>query len=75
MMLGHQLGHDLDGTLEAEALAQPDIQFVGHRIELLLAVHRQVRALGQVLADQAVDVLGGAAFRLLPRCQAPPVSG
>jgi hypothetical protein len=32
-------------------------------IQFLLAMHRQVRAFGQVLADQAIDV------SLLPRCQ------
>ena len=61
-MLAHQLGHDLDGALETEALTWPDVQFVGNRIQLLLAVHRQIRALRQVLADQSVDVLVAAAL-------------
>src|SRR5690606_889982 len=51
------LGYDLDGALEAEALARSDVQFVGNRIQLLLAVFRQIRPLGQVLPDQSVDVL------------------
>ena len=61
-MLGHQLGHDLDGALETEALTRSDVQLVGNRIQLLLAAHRQIRALGQVLADQSVDVLIAAAL-------------
>lgn len=40
------------------------VEQVGDRIELLLAVDRQVRALGQVLKDQPVGVLARAA---LPR--------
>ncbi|MNG42166.1 hypothetical protein D3C84_1318500 [compost metagenome] len=53
-MLGHQLGHDLDGAFETETLARPDVQFVGNLTQLLLTVYREVHAHGQVLADQAV---------------------
>lgn len=62
MMLGHQFGHDLDGALEAEALAWPYVQFVGNRIQLLLAIYRQVRTLGQVLPDQSIDVFVATAL-------------
>ena len=62
MIRGHQLGHDLDGALEAEALTRPNVQFVGNSIQLLLAVYRQIRAFGKVLADQSVDVLVAAAL-------------
>lgn len=62
MLQRHYLCHDLNRAFPIEALARSDIQFVGNGIQLLLAVHRQVRALGQVLADQAVDVLVAAAL-------------
>ena len=62
MLQRHYLCHDLNRAFPIEALARSDVQFVGNGIQLLLAVHRQVRALGQVLADQAVDVLVAAAL-------------
>ena len=55
---------DADGRVEAVDGARAVVEQVGNRIELLLAVYREVRALGQVLAYQAVGVLAGAA---LPR--------
>ena len=60
----HHLTHDFDGTLEVEALTWTHVQLQRDGIQLFLAVYRQVRALGQVLADQAVDVFVTAA---LPR--------
>ena len=62
MLQRHYFCHDLNRAFPIEALARSDVQFVGNGIQLLLAVHRQVRALGRVLADQAVDVLVAAAL-------------
>ena len=55
---------DADGRVEAVDGARAVVEQVGNRIELLLAVHRQVCALGQELTDQPVGVLAGAT---LPR--------
>ena len=60
----HHLVHNLDRTLEVEALTGAHVQLQCDGIQFLLAMHRQVRALGQVLADQAIDVFVTAA---LPR--------
>ena len=59
----HHLVHNLDRTLEVEALTGAHVQLQCDGIQFLLAMHRQVRAFGQVLADQAIE------FSLLPRCQ------
>ena len=48
----------------AQALSGPVVDLIGNSVELLLAVAREIRALGQVLAHQAVGVLVGAT---LPR--------
>ena len=50
--------------LEGVRGARPGVQAVGDFVEMFLAVDAQVRAIGQVLAQQAVRVLAGAA---LPR--------
>lgn len=42
--------------------AWPRIQAVSNGIELFLAIDRQVRSLGQILTQQAVDILTGAAL-------------
>jgi len=55
MLLRHYLRHDFDRTFEAEAFARPDIQLIGNRIQLFLAVDRQALTFGQILADQAVE--------------------
>lgn len=62
MLLRHYFRQDFDRAFEVEAFARPDAQLIGNRIQMLLAVDRQVRAFGQVLADQAVDVLVTAAL-------------
>src|SRR5918994_4453860 len=62
--LVHQRGEHLVGGREAERLARPTVEPGGDRVELGLREHRQVGALGQVLAQQAVSVLVGPA---LPR--------
>src|SRR3990167_47873 len=53
---------DADGRVEAVDGARAGVEQVGDRIELLLAADREVRALGQELADQPVGVLAGAAL-------------
>ncbi len=61
--LGDPLQHglvDSDRWVEAVDGARAAVEPVGDRIELLLAVDRQVRTLGQVLAQQAVDILATA---------------
>lgn len=58
----HHLSHDFDRAFEIEALTGAHIQLQGDGIQLLLAVYRQVSPLGQVLADQAVDVFVTAAL-------------
>ena len=60
----HHLTHNFDGALEVEALTRAHVQLQCNSVEFFLAVYRQVRALGQVLADQAIDVFVTAA---LPR--------
>ena len=62
MLQRHYFCHDLNRAFPIEALARSDVQFVGNGIQLLLAVYRQIRAFGKVLADQSVDVLVAAAL-------------
>ncbi len=58
----HHLPHNFDGALEVEALTRSHVQLQRYGIQFLLAVYRQICALGQVLADQAVDVFVAAAL-------------
>ena len=58
----HHLAHDFDRALEIEAFTGAHIQLQGDGIQLLLTVYRQVSPLGQVLADQAVDVFVATAL-------------
>lgn len=60
----HQLGKRLNRAAPVQRLARAVVQQVSDRIERLLVMHRQVRALGQELAQQPVGVLAAA---LLPR--------
>jgi len=53
---------DNDGRVEPVDGARAFVEQVGNGIELFLAVHRKVRALGQELADQPVGVLARAAL-------------
>ena len=55
-------GEDDEWRLEAVRGAWPGVQAVGNSIELFLTIDAQVRSLGQVLAQQAVGVLSGAAL-------------
>jgi len=59
-----QLRIDFQGRGEVETFSWARIQPMGDGVQLALGIARQVRALGQVLAQQAIGVLVGAA---LPR--------
>lgn len=62
MERGQHRCEDLPGGVESMSWTWPTVQAVGNGIENDLAVHRQVRALGQVLAQQSVGVFTGAAL-------------
>ena len=64
MMHSYHLCHDFNRALPVEAFARANVHQVSDLIQLLLAVYRQICALGQELANQAVDVLVTAS---LPR--------
>jgi len=53
---------DDDRRVEAVDGTRAVVEQVGNRIELSLAVNRQVGAFGQVLADQSIGVLAGSAL-------------
>jgi hypothetical protein len=57
----HHLAHDVGWALEVEALTRTYIHLQCDGVEFSLAVHRRLRALGQVLAGQAIDVFVAAA--------------
>ena len=58
----HDRAEALQGAVPAQAVAGSVVDLVGNGIELLLTVLRQVRPLGEVLADQPV-------FSEAARCQ------
>ena len=47
-----------------QRLARPFVELAGHLVQMSLRVYRQVGSLGEVLSEQAIGVLVGAA---LPR--------
>ena len=53
---------DLQRGVESMPLPGPGVETQGDLVELVLAVDRQVRALGQILTQQAVGVLVAAAL-------------
>ena len=59
-----QVRKDFQGRGEVQTFSRARIQAMGDGVQLALRVPRQVRALRQVLAQQPVGVLLGAA---LPR--------
>ena len=63
-VIDEQLTVCRQGASFAQAFSGSHVDFVGNEIELLLTVARQIGALGQVLADQAVGVFIGAALAL-----------
>ncbi len=63
-MFCHQFIHHLDRAFEVEAFSRPHIQLEGNGIQLFLAGQRQIRSLGEILANQAIDILVAAS---LPR--------
>src|SRR5215218_8117017 len=60
--LQQQLGELLGRVGEVEALAGAVVEFVGDGVELGFADGAEVGALGEVLAQQAIGVLVGAAL-------------
>lgn len=58
----HYFRLHFDQIFEIEVLEQPRVQLIGNRIQMLLAVDRQVCAREQVPADQPVDDLVAAAL-------------
>jgi hypothetical protein len=79
MMHSHHFCHDFNRALPVEAFARANVHQVRNLIQQLLAVYRQVSALGQELADQSVNVLVAAtlpravrvAIRTQNRCLEP----
>ena len=51
------LGIDLQGRAVTQGHPGPPVEFIGHRIKLLLGVATEVRTLGEVLAQQPIGVL------------------
>src|SRR5208337_2666776 len=64
---GEQVADLLDGFAVAEAFSGPVVEFGGDLVQLGFAVHGQVAALREVLAQQAVGVLVAAALPRLVR--------
>jgi hypothetical protein len=57
-----QLRIDFQGRGEVQTFSRARIQAMGDGVQFVSTVPRQVRALGQVLAQQAIRVLIGAAL-------------
>jgi len=57
-----QLRIDFQGRGEVETFSWARVQPLGNSVQLALGVARQVSALGQVLVQQAIGVLVGAAL-------------
>jgi len=55
-------GEQLRVTPEAQRFAESGVQCLGHRIKLFLGESTHLAPLGQVLLQQTVDVLVGAAL-------------
>lgn len=58
----HHFGEDLQGRVIAMGGAGSSVELVGDGIELGLAVAGQIGAFGEVLPQQAIGVLAGAAL-------------
>lgn len=56
MMIGHHLRHHFNWALVIKALAGPNVELIGDRVQLFLAYTRQIDTFEQVLAYQTVDV-------------------
>ena len=63
-MLSHCEHVREDGQRGVEAMSgtRPGVEAVGDGIEIFLAVDAQIGALGQVLAQETIGVLAGAAL-------------
>lgn len=64
MSASQRLSEQLQGRKPVVCCPRPVVHSVGNAVEFVLSVHTQVRALGEVLAQQPVGVLAGPA---LPR--------
>lgn len=58
----HEFTHSLDGAAPVKCGPRPVVQQVSDGVQFLLAINRQVRALGQELAQRPVGVLTAAAL-------------
>ena len=61
--------------LERQGLARSFIELAGHPVQVCLGVDRQVRPLGEVLPQQAIGVLVGAALPGALRIAEVPFGG
>src|SRR5271154_1058496 len=55
-------GEDFERRVECMCGTRPAVETIGHGVEVILTVDREVSALGQILAQQAVGVLAGTAL-------------
>lgn len=62
LRIGEKFREHLQRRSPVQGLARSGVEAVGNCIELLLEVDRQVRALGQLLAQQPIGVFAGAAL-------------
>src|SRR5580700_9962506 len=62
LVVGEEFSELFAGGVVAEAFAGPVVEFVGDGLELGGGVRAEVGALGEVFAEQAVDVLVAAAL-------------
>lgn len=60
--VGENLSEDLQRGVPVEGFAWPAVEAVGDGVEVILRVDGQIRALGQVLAQQSVGIFAGAAL-------------
>ena len=58
---------DVQGRRESETFSRARVQPVGDDVQLTRCIARQVRALGPVLAPQAMGILVGAALPVAVR--------
>lgn len=63
---------DADRRVVAVDGGWPVVVLIAYRIELRLAVHRQIRAFGKVLPDQPIDILATAAMPWAVRVSEAP---
>ncbi len=62
----HHLCNHFNRTFITEAFTRTNIHLIRNGVQRLLALYRQVRALGQVLANQTVNVIIATALPMPP---------